>query len=101
MRSGRRKTKDGRPHLHSSFVFRPPSKSSNLLGQTTKDRFMIRTRPMLWAIGLLVTLMLLGGAALANRTVRNEAQVLLGLEPAPQITPLALVTPAPRARLPS
>ena len=62
---------------------------------------MFRSRPVLWAIVLLLTVLLLGGAALANRTVRNEAQVLLGLEPAPQITPLTLVTPAPRATMPA
>jgi hypothetical protein len=62
---------------------------------------MSRTRPVLLAIALLAALALLGGAALANRTVRNEAKVLLGLEPAPQITPLAVVLPAPRTSTPA
>jgi hypothetical protein len=44
-------------------------------------------------IGLGLVL-LLAALALANPTIRNEAKVLLGLEPAPQITPLAIVMPA-------
>jgi hypothetical protein len=56
----------------------------------------MRTRILRWAsVPLLIVVLL--GAALANPTVRNEAKVLLGLEPAPQITPLAVVLPAPRA----
>jgi hypothetical protein len=43
----------------------------------------------------LLVIILLGGAALTNPTLRNEAKVLLRLEPAPQITPLAVVLPAP------
>jgi uncharacterized protein YvpB len=58
---------------------------------------MTRTRILLWAGVPLLLLVLLGAAALANPTVRNEAKVLLRLEPPPQITPLAVVLPAPRA----
>ncbi len=47
--------------------------------------------------GILLIIVLLGVAAMANPTVRTEAKVLLGLEPPPQITPLAVVLPAPRA----
>jgi hypothetical protein len=57
---------------------------------------MMRTRILRWAGAPLLIGALLG-AALANPTVRNEAKVLLGLEPAPQITPLAVLLPAPRA----
>src|SRR5215218_9240016 len=58
---------------------------------------MLRTRILLWAGVPLLISVLLGAAALANPTVCNEAKVLLGLEPPPQITPLAVVLPAPRA----
>jgi uncharacterized protein YvpB len=57
---------------------------------------MTRTRILGWA-GALLLITILGAAALANPTVRNEAKVLLRLEPPPQITPLAVVLPAPRA----
>ena len=56
-----------------------------------------RTRILHWAGVPLLIIVLLGAAALANPTVRNEAKVLIGLEPAPQITPLAVMLPAPRA----
>jgi hypothetical protein len=58
---------------------------------------MMRTRILHWAGVLLLIVVLLGAATLANPTVRNEAKVLLGLEPAPRITPLAVLLPAPRA----
>jgi hypothetical protein len=58
---------------------------------------MIRTRILIWAGVPLLVVALLGAAALANPTVRNEAKVLLRLEPPPQITPLAVVLPVPRA----
>jgi uncharacterized protein YvpB len=57
---------------------------------------MIQTRILLWA-GVLLIIVLLGLAVLANPTMRNEVKLRLGLEPAPQITPLAVVLPAPRA----
>jgi hypothetical protein len=60
----------------------------------------MRTRILRWAGAPLLIIALLGAAALANPTVRNEAKVLLGLEPAPQITPLAVLLPAPRATPP-
>jgi hypothetical protein len=50
---------------------------------------------LLWLGALLLGAALLGGWALRNPTLRHEAQVLLGLEPRPQITPLAAVLPSP------
>ena len=61
---------------------------------------MIQTRTLRWAVVALLVLALLSAAALANPTVRNEAKVLLGLESAPQITPLAVMLPAPRTTSP-
>jgi uncharacterized protein YvpB len=55
------------------------------MGHTTK----------LAAVVLLIVLALLGGFAFSNRAIRTEAKVLLGLEAPPQITPLAVVVPAP------
>lgn len=57
----------------------------------------MRTRILRWAGVALLVGMLLGVAALTNPTVRHEAKVLLRLEPAPQITPLAVMLPAPLA----
>jgi len=59
---------------------------------------MLRTRILRWA-GVTLLIVLLGVAALTNPTIRNETKVLLGLEPAPQITPLAVMLPAPRTTL--
>jgi hypothetical protein len=55
------------------------------MGQTSKPIVVV----------LLVGLALLSGFALSNRAIRTEAKVLLGLEAPPQITPLAVVVPAP------
>jgi uncharacterized protein YvpB len=47
-----------------------------------------------WLALFLIGAALLGWAA-RNPTLRHEAQVLLGMEPRPQITPLAVVLPSP------
>src|SRR4051794_37911946 len=60
---------------------------------------MNRTRILHWTGVTLLILGLLGVRILANPTVRTEAKVLLGLEPAPQITPLAVVLTAPHATI--
>jgi hypothetical protein len=57
----------------------------------------IQTQQLRWAIAILLIAVLAGVAGLTNPTIRNEAKVLLGLEPPPQITPLAVMLPAPRA----
>jgi uncharacterized protein YvpB len=49
----------------------------------------------LTVVVLLIVLALVSGFALSNRAIRTEAKVLLGLEAPPQITPLAVVVPAP------
>ena len=51
-------------------------------------------------LGLLVVIALLGAFALRSPTVRTEAKILLGLEAPPQITPLAVIEPAPRVSTP-
>jgi hypothetical protein len=60
----------------------------------------MQTRMLRWAILILLIVAIASVAGLANPTIRNEAKVLLGLEPAPQITPLAVTLPAPRATSP-
>lgn len=52
-------------------------------------------RTLIWLALLLLGTLLLGAWAIRNPTLRHEAKVLLGLEPRPQITPLAAVVPSP------
>src|SRR5438876_815002 len=55
----------------------------------------MRQTTKLIVVVLLAGLALVSGLALSNRAIRTEAKVLLGLEAPPQITPLAVVVPAP------